>query len=135
MSDKNLDNINLEELREWADYLCEYTGETKESAKIFWGELTAIPELLDEFAYYYKNKELLCKYKVDNFTIADILIWQMDHFRSHMDRSDSVNRYDNNYLLLSTFCTMIMLHKNSDKIKEQFAAETGTDLSEGWTTN
>lgn len=135
MSDKYTDNINMEELRKWAEYLCEYTGETKDAANIFWTELTAIPELLEEFTYYYMNKELLCEYKVDNFTIADILIWQMDHFRSHMDRSDSVNRYDNNYLLLSTFCTMIILHKNPEKIKEQFAAETGTDLSEGWTTN
>ena len=72
------------------------------------------------------------EYKIEGFTIADILVWQMDHFRAHLDRSDSANRYDKDRLLLSTFETMLEMKKNPGLIIEQYSAETGIDLAEGW---
>ena len=123
----------LQILYDWTVRLCECAGEDVDAAKIFWGELTAVPELLSEYAYYYDNQEFLCSYQVDGYTIADIVVWQMDHFRAHMDRGDSVNRYNKDRLILMAFRTMIEMSRNPDKIKDQFSAETGTDLSSGWT--
>lgn len=117
----------------WTVRLCEWAGEDLESAESFWMEINSIPELLDEYAYYYNNQEFLCSYQIDGYTVADILVWQMDHFRAHMDRPDSVNRYNKDRLILSAFRTMIEMSKNPDEIKDRFAAETGTDLADGWT--
>lgn len=125
-------NTSLNILHEWTIKLCDYAGESIEAAEIFWKELNGVPELLREYAYYYDNQEFLCSYRIDNYTIADILIWQMDHFRAHMDRPDSINRYDRNRLILSAFSTMLEMNKSPDKIKGQFTAETGTDLAGGW---
>ncbi len=119
-------------LHEWAVRLCDCAGETIEAAEIFWQDLVAAPEILREYAYYYDNREFLCEYSVDGYTLADILVWQMDHFRSHMDRADSANRYDKDKLILSAFRTMLELRKNPDKIKKEFAEETGIDLAGGW---
>lgn len=132
-SDKGLNKASMEELYAWTIRLCDCAGEDAEAAGQFWKELTDAPELLREYAYYYNNREFLCSYQVDGYTVADILVWQMDHFRSHMDRSDGANRYDKDRLILCTFRTLLELEKNPDKIKGQFAAETGTDLADGWT--
>lgn len=116
----------------WTVNLCECAGQDKDYADKFWNELKTVPEILREYAYYYDNREFLCEYKIEGFTIADILVWQMDHFRAHLDRSDSANRYDKDRLLLSTFETMLEMKKNPGFIIEQYSAETGIDLAEGW---
>lgn len=122
----------LKALHDWAIRLCECAGEDKEAGENLWKEISQVPEILQEFAYYYDNQDFLCKYNVDGYTIADILVWQMDHFKAHMDRADSANRYDKDKLVLSTFRTLLELKNNPVKIKREIAAETGTDLAEGW---
>ncbi len=122
----------LEILRGWTNRLCECAGESEETAAEFWKELCANTALLREYAYYYDRREFLCEYKIENYTIADILVWQMDHFKLHMDRADSANRYDKDKLVLSAFRTMLEFAKDPVRFSREFAAETGTDLAEGW---
>lgn len=119
-------------LHEWTLRLFDCAGESIQAAEVFWKELCESPDILQEYAYYYDNQEFLCRYSVENYTIADILVWQMDHFKAHMDRQDSANRYDKDKLVLSTFRTMLELQKNPDRIMTEFARETGTDLAGGW---
>ncbi len=116
----------------WTCALCECAGEPKETAEQFWNELVLNPELLREYAYYYDHRSFLCEYQIAGFTIADLLVWQMDHFKAHMDRADSANRYDKDKLVLSAFRTMLELKRDPERISRAFAAETGTDLAEGW---
>ena len=119
-------------LHEWTLRLCECAGRDADFAEGFWAELKNDPALLREYAYYYDNREFLCEYKIAELTIADILVWQMDHFKHHMDRADSANRYDKDRLVLSAFETMLALKKDPVGISREFAAETGTDLAGGW---
>ncbi len=122
----------LKILYEWTIKLCDCAGQDKKHADEFWNKLINSPEILREYAYYYDKREFLCEYKIENFTIADILVWQMDHFRAHLDRRDSSNRYDKDKLLLSSFEVMLEMKENPEKIMEQYSAETGIDLAEGW---
>lgn len=125
-------NKALDLLHEWTLRLFDCAGRTVGEAEAFWKEICKVPEILQEYAYYYDNREFLCRYQVDNYTLADILVWQMDHFKSHMDRADSANRYDKDKLVLSAFETMLELHRNPIKVQREFQNETGTDLAEGW---
>lgn len=122
----------IKALHEWTIRLCQCAGEDAEAAEIFFDRLLKAPEILKEYAYYYDNQEFLCEYSVDGYTLADILVWQMDHFKAHMDRADSANRYDKDKLILSAFRTLLELRSNPEKVKSEFAAETGTDLAGGW---
>ncbi len=119
-------------LHEWTLRLFDCAGESIEAAEVFWKSLCESPDILQEYAYYYDNQEFLCRYSVENYTVADILVWQMDHFKAHMDRLDSANRYDKDKLILSTFRTMLEMQRNPEKIMTEFARETGTDLAGGW---
>lgn len=122
----------LVKLYAWTLKLAECAGEDKAAADAFWNRLVTIPELLKEYAYYFDTGEFLCEYIIEGFSIADILVWQMDHFKAHMDRADSANRYDKDRLVLSAFRTMMELKEDPVRISREFAAETGTDLAEGW---
>lgn len=133
MNQKNELERAMEELHNWTLQLCKNVYLTDEEGDKLWKDISLSPELLQEYAYYHDTGNFLCKYKIEGFTIADILIWQMDHFRSHMDREDRINRYDNCRLIYNTFKTMLELEKKPEEIKARFYSETGTDLSEGWT--
>lgn len=122
-------------LKSWAYELNKCAQKTDDEAEYFWNRLKNDNEVLREFAYYYDNQDFLCELKIGRYTIADILVWQMDHFRAHMDRSDSANRYDKDKLLLSTFTTLLDMRENPDAIMKEFEEETGIDISGGWYTH
>lgn len=122
-------------LYEWAVWLCDGAGETIEDADAFWREIKGDTGLLREFAYYHDNKEFLCEYKIEDITLADIMIWQLDHFRAYMDRINNDNKSNFCKLILSTFRAMISMKENPDKVIAAFRDETGTDLAGGWTIN
>lgn len=126
--------MNKEELFNRTVLLFQSVERSKEESVAFFEKLEAIPGLFEEYLYYFEKGDFLGKYRVDEYTIPDILIWQMDHFRSHMDRADADNRYNTCKLIINTFETMIELTENPQKIKDQFQSETGTDLPSGWTT-
>lgn len=122
-----LDEQMLTGLHAWALRLCVCAGETEADGERFWQALSAEADVLQEFAYYYVHQDFLCAFEKDGLTIADILVWQTDHFKAHMDYADSANRYDKDKLLLSTFRVMLELKKNPEQIERAFAGETGTD--------
>ncbi len=126
--------MDKQQLFEQTVALFQSVGRSREDADSFYKKILSVPELFEEYSYYFEKQDFLGKYRVDEYTIPDILIWQMDHFRSHMDRPDADNRYNTCKLILSTFETMLELTENPQKIKDQFQSETGTDLPSGWTT-
>ncbi|MBO6115414.1 MAG: hypothetical protein J6P57_10200 [Lachnospiraceae bacterium] len=133
-NNKELETV-LNILKNWAFELNRCAGKNEDEAKSFWDRLSRDNAVLREFAYYYDNRDFLCELKIGRYTIADILVWQMDHFRAHMDRSDSANRYDKDKLLLSTFTTLLDMHDNPESIMKEFEEETGIDISGGWYTH
>lgn len=116
-----------EALHTWAIRLCVCAGETEADGEHFWQALQAENDILQEFAYYYQHEDFLCRFECEGLTITDILVWQMDHFKAHMDYADSVNRYDKDRLLLSTFRTLLLLKENPTGVAYAFSGETGTD--------
>lgn len=125
--------INLEkELHAWAIRLCQCAGEDASAGEVLWEQIKGVSSIYKEFAYYFEHQEFLCEFSVNGFTTADILVWQMDHFRAHMDRADSANRYDKDKLLLSTFRTMLAMNQDPIAIQRAYKEETGIDLSGGW---
>lgn len=89
--------------------------------------------LLEEFIYYIKNGAFLCKYKVADLSIADILVYQIDHFKAAMDQDRLAMKFNPDKMLLLAFDSMIRMTRDSDyaeSLRKRLLSESGTDGTE-----
>lgn len=118
----------LAALRNFVEELSRQAGEDEEYGERLWQGIRGSGGLLQELAYYYDNGEFLCKYEVAGYTLADVLVWQVDHFKLYMDRPEEMNRYRQPRLLLASFETMLEMERNPDFFAEKMRSETGQDI-------
>lgn len=133
MDDNMLFGVKTTEIYDYISHLCEVSGYEISVGHELFAELKKNDHAMEEFVYYYQNEKCLCKYTIGEYSIADIMIWQMDHFRAHMDRLDNYNRYNNGSLVICTFITFLWGYNNPQELARRISSETGTDLSSGWT--
>ena len=112
-------------------YVLELAGEAGEGpgyGEALWQELKQSQGLLQELAYFHEYGKFLDKYQVEGYTLTDVLIWQVDHFKLYMDRPEEMNRYRRQRLLLSAFETMLGMEKDPAPYIEKIRGETGQDI-------
>ncbi len=102
-------------------------GEDEMYAKELWERIRKSEGVLKELAYFHDYGSFLCKYQVAGYTLADILVWQVDHFKAYLDRHEEVNRYKQEKLLLTSLDVMLQMEENPQIYVEKMQNETGTD--------
>ena len=115
-------------VKTFVESLCYHAGEDKEFAKGFLEGLQADTEIYEEFVSYMQSGNFACQVKVCGYSVVDILIWQMDHFRATMDRDNSGMRQNGDRMVLLAFDTFMKMKKNPVKYLEKLQGETGTDF-------
>lgn len=116
-----------ENLKNWTCELAKSVGKTEEEALEFWQRLKNDTELLEELEYYAIHKEFLCEYKVAGYTVTDILVWQVDHFKAFLDRREEINRYRQDKLIYNSFEVLLQMRRNPEPYVSKLKNETGTD--------
>lgn len=112
-------------------FVCRLAGQAGEDegyGERLWDGIRKSEGLLQELAYYHDYGQFLCRYQVAGYTLADVLVWQVDHFKLYMDRPEDMNRYRQSRLLLSAFDTMLQMEKEPDRFVEKMRSETGQDI-------
>ena len=118
----------LETLEQYVGTLAEAAGESPEYAKELWNRIRNSSGVLQELAYYHDYGEFLCRYQVEGYTLADVLVWQVDHFKAYMDRPLEMNRYRRERLLLTALDILLQMEENPAPYIEKMKGETGTDF-------
>lgn len=113
--------------RQWAKNLCLYAGEDEAFFDRFWSAIQNSPSIYQEFVYYLENRDFLCAYRIEGYTVVDIMIWQMDHFKAEMDRGLEDMRQNKDKMLLMAFDTMLKMEKEPEKYVYLMQTQTGTD--------
>lgn len=116
-----------EKAYEWAKALCHYAGEDEEFLKKFWNMLVKSEGIYQEFLYYMEHQNFSCAYKVAGYSLIDIMIWQMDHFKAQLDRDRSAMKSNGDRMLLMAFDTMLKMEKDPEHYVNLMLNETGTD--------
>lgn len=114
-------------MEEYIRELCRRAGEDERFARAFQEVLYADKEVYREFAYYVKHNNFACEVKVEGYSIVDILIWQIDHFRAWLDRDTTGTKRNGDRMVLLAFDTMLKMRKDPQKYIEKMLGETGTD--------
>lgn len=112
---------------EWAKELCRCAKMEESFLEAFWNKLVASEGVSKEFRFYLDNGQFDGKYTVAGMTLVDIMIWQMDHFKSYMDRGLYDMQSNPDKMLLMAFNTMLDMEQNPEKFFLQYGSDTGTD--------
>lgn len=120
----------LKILEEYVSGLAAEAGMEPAYGKRLWQGIRQSAGLLRELSYYHDYGQFLCEYQVAGYTLADILVWQVDHFKLYMDRPEEMNRYRQPRLLLSSFDTMLQMEQDPAGFAEKMRSETGQDILE-----
>lgn len=120
--------LAMETLHQYIKRLSEQAGEGEKYADDLWSRISNSNGLLRELAYYHDYGKFLCEYKVSDFTLTDILVWQVDHFKAYLDRPEEMNRYRQERLLLAAFDIMSRMEENPQPYIDKMRGETGTDF-------
>ncbi len=121
----------LAALEQFVMTLAQQAGKDAEYGRKLWQGIRQSSGLLQELAYYHDYGQFLCKYKVEGYTLADVLVWQVDHFKLYMDRPEEMNRYRRQRLVLSAFETLLEMEKDPRKFLEKLRYESGQDAANG----
>ena len=108
--------------------LCRYAGEDEAYACNFKNALKADEEIYQEFLYYMEHQNFACKTKVCGYTVVDVLIFQIDHFRAWLDRDTTGTKQNGDRMVLLAFDTMLKMRKTPQEYLERMQGETGTDF-------
>ncbi len=92
--------------------------------------LAASPGIGEEFLFFSETGDFSCKAKIEGYTLVDILVWQIDHFKAQMDRGNTGMRNNGSKMVLRAFDTMLKMEKEPEKYKQLMQTETGTDYPE-----
>ena len=107
--------------------LCLYAGESMEFAESFRTKLMADEEIREELIYYIEHGNFACKAKIRGYTVVEVMVWQMDHFKARLDQDNSGTRQNGDRMLLLAFDTLLNMRKEPEKYILKMSGETGTD--------
>lgn len=120
--------MNLQVLEDYVRRLAAQAGESEEYAQDLWKRIQSSDGVLRELAYYHDYGNFWGKYQVAGYTLADILVWQVDHFKAYLDRREEVNRWHPERLLLHTVDVMLRMEQDPETFVRKLQGETGTDF-------
>lgn len=116
-------------LKELKRYILELSEEAEKGSAYgeeLWNKIVTSGGVLQELAYYHDTGDFWCQHKVAGYTLADILVWQVDHFKAYLDRQE-MNRYRRERLFLESLEIMLEMEKNPEPYIEKMRMESGND--------
>lgn len=120
-------NMDWEKLNYFVSELCRYAQADEEFQKVFLKNLKEDEEICAELAYYMEKGSFACRAKVCCYTVVDIMVWQMDHFKARLDRDNTGTRQNGDKMVLLSFDTLLKMKKNPEVYLQRLQSETGTD--------
>ena len=115
------------EIKNWTKLLAGNAGENDAFVNEFIDQINGSEKIREEYIYYMINNRFLGEYSVCGMTVVDIMIWQMDHFKSDLDRGLYDMQSNPDKMLLRAFYTMLKMEKDPQSYLEKYGSDTGTD--------
>lgn len=124
-----LDIKNEEQIKafQWCMSLCKAAGKNEAFLANFWNRLVNANDFYEEFCYYMLHQDYLCKAKVCGYSIIDVMIWQMDHFKAQLDQDTTATKQNGDNMLLMAFDTLLKMKENPEPYVNALQTDTGTD--------
>lgn len=120
----------FEALENFVYRLASQAGKDEEFAKDLWSRIVRSQGVLMELAYYHDKGDFWDQHVVAGYHLTDILVWQVDHFKAYMDRSEDMNRFRQERLLLESLDIMLKMETDPEPYIRKMRDESGTDFDQ-----
>lgn len=113
------------------------SGYSEEYAEKFRKGLLENKALLDEFIYYVKTNGFLGEYKIKDLSVADIVVYQIDYFKSAMDQDRLDMKFNPAKMVMAAFEEMMQMALDENRaldVKNKIMSVSGTDGTESPTS-
>ena len=107
--------------------LCNFTYQDNAWMEEFWLSLIRTPEIYEEWVYYMNNDNFLGKYRISDYNIFDIYVWQVNQFKYFLSYACD-GCCQGAYILLKTFDFLLKMNENPNTYIRIFEEKTGNDL-------
>ena len=94
------------------------------------GRAVGFPRDRGGVSFLCRKGDFSCKTKIKGYTVLDILVWQIDHFKAAMDRGRPGMGDNGSKMALRAFDTLLKMEKEPEKYIQRMQSETGTDYPE-----
>lgn len=119
--------ITREQIRNFTQKACHENGLSEAFFTNFWKNLSERDDIYKEYVYYLVKKEFLGEVTIEGYQLLDVLIWQMDGFKSKLDRADKGMKNNEAKMILSAFDTFLKMAKAPEEYIKHMQQDTGTD--------
>lgn len=119
-----------ENVKLWIGELCMTAGAEEEFRDRLIVKLQASPGIYKELLFYAENLNFLCEYKIQGYTVVDIMVWQIDHFKAELDRGKYDMKSNPAKMVVMAFDTFLNMEKQPEEYVRLLQSETGTDYPE-----
>lgn len=116
-----------ERVRMWINKLCQTAGMGEDFTVHFIDRLSDSPEIYKELFYYAEHLDFLCAYKIQGYSIVDIMVWQIDHFKAELDRGKYDMKNNPGKMIVMAFDTFLNMERRPEEYVRLLQSETGTD--------
>ncbi len=113
-------------LHEFMTRLSVLSGKGEDYGEKLWESVSSSTGLLREFAYFHDTGNFWGQYRIAGYTLTDIVVWQVDHFKAYMDREE-MNRYHREKLFLESLETMAQMEQDPEPFVRKMREESGQD--------
>lgn len=117
----------MQTLEQFVHQLAEQAKESPDYGIDLWKRIQNSTGVLRELAYYHDYGKFWGEYKVAGYSLTDILVWQVDHFKAYLDRREEVNRHKPERLFLHSLDIMLQMEEDPSPFVAKLSGETGTD--------
>ncbi len=122
--------ITREEVRGFTRKACLDNGFSEGFFEEFWERLLKRDDIYKEYVYYLVKREFLGEVRIEGYQVVDVLIWQMDGFKSKLDRDNYDMKNNEAKMVISAFDTFLKMAKEPEEYVKRMQHDTGTDYED-----
>lgn len=122
--------ITREEVRGFTRKACLDNGFSEGFFEEFWERLLKRDDIYKEYVYYLVKREFLGEVRIEGYQVVDVLVWQMDGFKSKLDRDNYDMKNNEAKMVISAFDTFLKMAKEPEEYVKRMQHDTGTDYED-----
>ena len=113
-------------VKKYIKLLCDNAGESEAFFDDFLKRLSENEDIYDEFLVFAKTGNFDGKVVVNGYSIIDILVWQIDHFKAFLDRADTIKENPSK-MAVNAFMNFLKMKENPEEYLKKMGEESGSD--------